>query len=149
MGLKEVAEAAFEKQTKEAAQRATDTKYHAQGVEVDGIFFQSKWEASRYRTLKTLEGAGLVRNLRWQVPLPVFIRGIKVCDYIADFVYDERVGPALTVTTINAGECAIAYNWLFCIEDAKGVRTAVYLLKKKMIEATYGIEVRESRRKPR
>jgi hypothetical protein len=44
--------------------------------------------------------------------------------YIADFTYFEKDGQQV-------------------IEDVKGVRTPVYRLKKKIIEAEYGIAITE------
>jgi hypothetical protein len=78
-----------------------------------------------------MEKAREVKELRLQVPFPIVINEKKICDYIADFVYDEKD---------KNGE------WLRIIEDAKGMKTDVYRLKKKMVEATYGIQIRETYR---
>jgi hypothetical protein len=48
-----------------------------------------------------------------------------VCDYVADFAYCE------------AGKDELIY------EDAKGVRTALYKLKLRLVYACTGISVRE------
>ena len=52
-------------------------------------------------------------------------RGVCVGHYIADFRYRE--GP----------------RGILRIEDVKGVKTAVYKLKKRMVEAQYGIQITE------
>ena len=48
------------------------SKYGAIKTEVDGIKFDSKHEASRYKELRLLEQAGEITNLRLQVPYILF-----------------------------------------------------------------------------
>ena len=111
-----------------------DTKYRSHKTEVDGIVFDSKKEAERYTELHALEKLGLISNLERQkryllIPSQKDPETGKVlerpCYYIADFVY------VLTKT----GEIVV--------EDAKGVRTPVYKIKKKLMLERYGIQVRE------
>jgi len=101
-------------------------KYRAVPTTVDGIRFPSKAEARRYGELKILESAGKITNFQLQPEFPIKINGKLVCTYRADFIYftpQQRV-----------------------IEDVKGVRTAVYKLKKKMVEAYYpGVKIVEIR----
>lgn len=102
------------------------SKYHAKKTIVDGIKFASMKEANRYNQLKILERAGLIKGLELQVPFQLvpkskYGRAIK---YIADFVY------------IEDGEKVV--------EDAKGFRTDVYKLKKRLMAEKYGIEIKET-----
>ena len=90
---------------------------------VDGITFDSKAEATRYSVLKVLQAAGVVTQLRLQVPYELTVNGLKVCRYIADFVY-----------TMDGKEV---------VEDVKGVRTPEYKLKRKLMLAVFGIEIQE------
>jgi hypothetical protein len=100
-------------------------KYRAIKTTVDNIRFDSKREAERYMGLKNLLRAGEISNLRLQVPYPIIINDFKVCTYIADFVYfDNATGEEVT-------------------EDSKGMKTAVYVLKKKLVKAVYGVEIQE------
>lgn len=99
-------------------------KYNARRTNVDGIVFHSGKEAARYSQLKILEKSGEIKNLRLQVKIPIDINGIHVCNYIADFVYDE-------------GSAEV-------VEDAKGKRTDVYQLKKKLMLAVNSIKIRET-----
>lgn len=105
----------------------TRTKYNAVPTEVDGIRFDSKKEAKRYQDLKLLQRAGEISNLvcdkailTWKLA----VNGFPVCKYEADFSYIEK-GHAV-------------------IEDCKGMKTAMYRLKKKLMFAIYGIQIRES-----
>jgi hypothetical protein len=107
------------------------SKYAAVPTTIDNIRFSSKKEAARYLELKMLQKAGEIKGLELQPKFPLYVaknrhsEHVKVCDYIADFRYRE--GP----------------NGLLVIEDVKGMKTPVYRLKKKMVEAQYGIEIRE------
>lgn len=99
-------------------------KYGNRVTEVDGHAFASRAEARRYAELKMLERGGQIRELRLQVPFPVEINGRRICKYIADFTYLDAAGPI--------------------IEDVKGYRTDIYRLKKKLVEALYGLKILET-----
>lgn len=98
-------------------------KYNNRQTTVDGIPFDSRHEATQYLALKAREQMGEITDLELQVKFPIVVNGQKVCAYIADFVYRER------------GQKVIA--------DAKGVKTAVYRLKKKLVKAVYGLDIVE------
>ncbi len=92
-------------------------KFRAVKTVVDGATFASKAEARRYNELRLMERAGDISRLELQPKFPVHINGVLVCTYIADFAYftsSQRV-----------------------VEDVKGVKTPVYRLKKKLVEAVY------------
>lgn len=130
--LRDVAEAAVAARFKDEVKR---TKFGAVRTTVDGITFDSKFEAHRYTELKLMEKAGLIRNLQLQVRFPIIIKEEKVCTYVADFRYDEEQ------------EFAGGKSWQTVVEDAKGMRTPVYNLKRKLMRAVYGITIRETRAK--
>ena len=103
--------------------RRSVSKYHSRKTMVDGIVFDSAKEARRYRELRLLERAGVISDLQLQ---PVFTLSVaftkngkryRAIKYIADFQYTE--------------------NGQTVIEDVKGVKTAVYRLKKTLFEAQY------------
>lgn len=106
--------------------QAKKSKYGAVKTEIDGIIFDSKHEAKRYQELRLLERAGEINNLCLQVPYILidkskYGRSIK---YVADFVYSR--------------------NGLTVVEDAKGMKTPVYRLKKRMMAEKYGIKIKET-----
>jgi hypothetical protein len=103
--------------------RSGGSKYHNTKTEIDGITFDSKAEARRYVELVMLERAGEITKLRRQVRYPLMVNDLLVAIYIADFVYFE--GGRETV------------------EDCKGFLTSTYRLKKKLMKAVWGIEIRE------
>ncbi len=111
---------------------AAPSKYRNKRTEVDGIAFASKREASRYEVLRLAEKAGLIKGLQTQVRFRMEVNGVKICDYVADFVYMDKFS--------RPG----ADPWKRIVEDSKGYRTPVYLLKKKLMAAIHGIEIRET-----
>ena len=101
-------------------------KYGNKPVTVDGIKFASGAEARRYRDLTLLHRAGEISELDLQTKFPIQINGIIVCTYRADFTYLEH-GKRV-------------------VEDVKSKITAknpVYRLKKKLLFAAAGIEIKE------
>lgn len=102
-------------------------KYNNIKTVVDGIKFDSKGEASRYTELKLLQRAGEINDLQLQVPFVLYSKnqhGGKV-KYIADFTYFDR-------------------NGIYVVEDFKGVRTAEYKLKRRLMAEIHGIKILET-----
>ena len=110
--------------------RRKTTKYGNRKSVADGISFDSKHERDIYLKLKTAEKCGTIRDLQLQVPFVLqdkyTINGktIRAIKYIADFTFINEQGQ-LEV-------------W-----DAKGIKTDVYKLKKKIFEYKYGTEIHE------
>lgn len=102
-------------------------KYRNVKTVVDGITFASKREASRYNELRLMEKAGKITNLKLQERYRLTIHGHHICDYLSDFVY----------TDLRTREIVV--------EDVKSpaTRTPVYIVKKKLMLALYGIEIVE------
>ena len=87
-------------------------------------YFHSTGEAKRYATLLLFESTGKISSLRTQVRFPLYTIGpsglkTKVCDYIADFEYDDHDGRRV-------------------VEEFKGGMTDVAALKLKWFERQYG-----------
>ena len=113
--------------TQTPPKRPKKSKYGAVKTEVDGIKFDSKHEALRYQELRLLEQAGEITNLRLQVPfelIPKSKYGMPI-RYIADFTYNDLNGQLI-------------------VEDAKGVKTPVYRLKRRMMAEIYNIDIKET-----
>ncbi len=108
--------------------RLRRAKYGNRAVVHDGRRFASRAEGARYLVLKTLETLGQIKDLRCQVRYPLVVNGVKVCAYVADFVYVDLVAECREV-----------------VEDCKGYRTPEYKLKKKLLKALHGIEIAETR----
>ncbi|MGG4604315.1 DUF1064 domain-containing protein [Paenalcaligenes sp. Me131] len=106
------------------------SKYKNVKTVVDGHKFDSKKEARRYQALKLLLQAGQITDLELQkryelIPTQRKSDGtaVRVVTYYADFVY-MRDGVQV-------------------VEDVKGVRTDVFVLKSALMLQVHGIEVQE------
>lgn len=106
-------------------------KYRNIKTVIDGITFDSKHEAARYEELKLLQRAGVIRDLELQQPfelIPTQHIGketYRKCVYWADFVYyNNRLHKMI-------------------VEDAKGMKTDVYKIKKLLMLYIYHIEIQE------
>lgn len=100
------------------------SKYRNVPTILGGIRFDSKREANRWAELDMLEHAGKIKKLERQVTFPLIVNGQRIAKYIADFVYIE--------------------DRKRIIEDCKGYRTREYRMKKALMKATLGIEIRET-----
>lgn len=101
-------------------------KYANELTTIDGIRFDSKREARRWLELQLLERAGLISELRRQVRFDLVVNQQPVCAYLADFTYQE--------------------HGAVVVEDVKSIATKrlpVYRLKKKLLKALTGVEIRE------
>jgi len=118
--------AGFESQP---AASSLTSKYHNE--KTDG--YDSKREAKRAAELRLLERAGVIRKLREQVPyllIPAQYdnNGVLLerrCYYVADFVFEE------------------APDWTTVVLDVKGVRTDVYIIKRKLMLMVHNVRIRE------
>ena len=67
-------------------------KYHAKKTECDGMIFDSRKEAARYRELLLLEKGGIISGLELQKKFEIVPKTCKVRRarfYVADFVYTK------------------------------------------------------------
>lgn len=107
------------------------SKYRNVPTVVDGKRFESKREAERYQKLALAERLGRITDLQCQVPFDLHApNGEKIGRYIADFTY----------TWVAPGTATHGQRF---VEDAKGVRTQLYIWKKKHAEAEHGITIIE------
>jgi hypothetical protein len=113
-------------------------KYKNKKIEVDGIKFDSKKEAKRYKELKALEQAGKIYSLRMQEKFTLIpaqyeiVNGKRKCvereiTYIADFTYYDDFDD-------------------LHVEDTKNPylrKEPRYVMKRKMMRFFRGIKIEE------
>ena len=116
-------------------QQKGNSKYKNEKVVIDGIKFESKLEAERWKQLNLLQKAGTIKDLRRQIKFelqPSYKKNdivIHSINYVADFVYYD----------VNKKG--------FVVEDTKGFKNDVYKLKKKIFEYKYPeLEIKEIRK---
>ena len=101
------------------------SKYKNIITKVGNIKFHSKKEAKRYQELLLLQKAGEIKELELQYAFEFCVDGKRIFRYYADFVYQDKDDNMI-------------------VEDVKGgIKTPVYRLKKKLVEAYYGIKITE------
>lgn len=109
------------------------SKYRNVKIVIDGHEFDSKREAACWQSLRIREDRGEITKLDCQVPLPLMCQshgaalGVNaiVSEYVADFTY----------TDVSDGS--------FHVVDAKGMKTRMYLLKRKWLELQSGVVIEE------
>ena len=121
------------------------SKYNSRKTVVDGIAFDSKREATRYRELSLLLRAGKIKDLELQKRYELIpaqyetyarygkngqrLKDGKRCieqsvTYVADFDYTDEDGNHI-------------------VEDAKGMRTEKYVIKRRLMLYFHGIRIKE------
>ncbi len=107
-------------------------KYGNKPCQIGAEKYRSQREAKRHQDLRYLQALGKIAGLTREVPF-VLAPGVKLegesrarpaMRYIADFVYSTAEGATV-------------------VEDAKGMRTPVYRLKKHLMATVHGIHVKE------
>lgn len=105
------------------------SKYNNRKVTLDGKKFDSIKESFVYSQLKLREKAGEIKDLECQHKIPLVAHnfatgaGERFAWYVCDFkFYDLR-------------EARVRYV------DAKGVKTAMFNMKARIVAACYGIQV--------
>jgi len=104
-------------------------KYRSEPVQVEGIRFDSKLEADRYRELKLLRQSGEVLYFLRQVPFDAATRVVYRADFL---VVWNRMG--------TAGENVT-------VEDCKGFVTPTARVKIAAVQDRYGIKIQILTRK--
>jgi hypothetical protein len=105
-------------------------KYRNIKTVVDGKTFDSKAEAARWFELKLLERAGKISDLRRQVPI-VLAPPVK-------FEGEARARPALRLIV----DFAYVENGRKVLEDVKGIATTAFKIKRHILKASLGLDVR-------
>jgi len=109
-------------------------KYNNRPCQVGNDKYRSHRERDRHQALLLLQKAGRIAGLVREVPFQLAL-GVKIegesrrrppVRYVADFVYSD----------VKAGRVVV--------EDAKGMQTPLYRLKKHLMATVHGIHVQEA-----
>ena len=108
-------------------------KYGNRKITAYGETFDSQIEYHRYGVLRLQERVGIISDLKRQVKFVLIPTQRdeegklleKECSYYADFTYKDSEGHLV-------------------VEDAKGAKTDVYKIKKKLMLYVHGIQIKES-----
>lgn len=97
-------------------------KYNARKTHYDGVTYDSKREADYARELDLLRNARKpserVTDVQRQIRIPLVVNGQQICTHVLDFLVTYADGRKELV-------------------EVKGYETAVWKLKRKLLEATW------------
>lgn len=114
-------------------------------ITIDGQKFDSKKEKQRYDELVLMEKAGLIRNLKRQVPfelLPAVWEDVTI--QLKTKVKQER--RCIFRTTEYVADFTYEQDGVEVVEDVKAsayFQDSVYKLKKKMMYCIHNIKIKE------
>ena len=120
-------------------------KYHNRKITADGQVFDSQKEYNRFRELQLMVRAGAIHDLFRQVRFELI-----PAQYERYERYSEKTGKRIADGT-RCVEKAVKYvadfvYWegdYMVVEDVKGIRTDVYILKRKLMLERHGVKIRE------
>ena len=129
-------------------------KYGSRKVTRDGMTFDSQKEYRRYCELSLLERAGRITDLERQVPfelIPAQYRFIETGERYKrnNLARGIRAGDPKTKQVCMEQSCVYYADFVYrqdgrqVVEDAKGVRTADYVIKRKLMLWVHGIRIKE------
>lgn len=122
------------------------SKYKNRKVKlVDGTVFDSQHEYERFRELLLLQRVGKIHDLLRQVKFELI-----PAQYESYERYSEKTGKRLQDGQ-RCVEQAVNYiadfvyweNDTMVVEDAKGVKTEGYIIKRKLMLLQHGVKIRE------
>ena len=122
-------------------------KYHNKKITLDGIVFDSRKEAKRYRELLLLQKAMLISDLQRQVEYELIPNQYEVIPK-----YSEKTGRRLKdeKKLVERKVCYVA-DFVYTkdgktvVEDTKSpvTRTKDYIIKRKLMRYIHGITIKE------
>lgn len=108
-----------------------------------GIEFDSGLEMLRYRFLERKLKAGQITELRRQVRYPLIPAQFKHPFYITNGNGKKMPEPGKEGAVSYIADFVYKRNGVEVVEDAKGVRTDVYIIKRKLMLYFHGITIYE------
>lgn len=127
------------------------SKYRNKKVLVDGVAFDSKKEAKRYRELKLMEDAGMISRLERQVE---FVLIPEQREFNGREIYTKgpkkgcfKPGKLLERKLVYIADFVYIKNGKVVVEDVKGYRDGgayrVFVIKRKLMLYRFGLKVIE------
>lgn len=127
-GTPQMTAAEFQKyyQQKKAGQASKFGAVPVPAVIGDGVRYRSTLEYKHHNKLRTLQLHGEVANIERELPFPLEVNGVFLCNYVLDFRVTYADG------RVEHVDC-----------KSKPTLTALYKLKKGLMLALHGIELIE------
>ena len=114
-------------------QRINTNKYHARKCQLDNMTFDSIAEARRWQELRYLTRAGIINDVRRQVPF-VLIPAQK-----------DETGRVIERAVVYRADFVYTEDGKTVVEDVKSeaTKTREYVIKRKLMLYRYGIRIKE------
>ena len=106
------------------------SKFNNVKSEIDGHKFDSKKESEFYGSLKIKKQAGLIKDFKMQVQYDIVVNNIHIAYYYLDFEIENNDG-SFEYIDIKGKD----------IKSNKFIKTSVFAIKKRLVEAIYHIKI--------
>jgi hypothetical protein len=110
--------------------KTKSSKFNNVKVEIDGHTFDSIKEGEFYGSLKIKKKAGLIKDFKIQVQYDIMVNNIHIAYYYLDFLIENNDG-SFEYIDIKGKDS----------KTKKFIKTGVFALKKRLVEAIYGIKI--------
>ena len=110
--------------------KTKSSKFNNVKVEIDGHTFDSIKEGEFYGSLKIKKKAGLIKDFKIQVQYDIMVNNIHIAYYYLDFLIENNDG-SFEYIDIKGKDS----------KTNKFIKTGVFALKKRLVEAIYGIKI--------
>lgn len=122
------------------------SKYGNRKATVDGITFDSRREARRYCELKLMLKAKEITDLQLQVKFELIPEQREPATerYKAGKNKGEfKPGKLIEKPIVYIADFVYKQNGEMIVEDAKGLKTREYIIKRKLMRYIHGISIKE------
>lgn len=110
--------------------KSKSPKFRNVKVQIDGHKFDSFKEGEYYGSLKLKKQAGLIKDFKMQVKYDIVVNNIHIAKYFLDFLIENNNG-SFEFIDIKGKDA----------KTNKFIKTSVFALKKRLVEAIYGIKI--------
>ena len=119
--------------TKRNAQGISKNKYGAKKCQLDNMTFDSIAEARRWQELRYMTRAGIIKDVRRQVPF-VLIPAQK-----------DETGRVIERAVVYRADFVYTEDGKTVVEDVKSeaTKTREYVIKRKLLLYTHGLRIKE------
>lgn len=110
--------------------KSKKSKYNNVKVDIDGHKFDSLKEAEFYGSLKLKKQSKLIKDFKLQVKYDISVNDIHIANYFLDFLVENNDGSFEYIDIKGKNS-----------KTNKFIKTSVFALKKRLVEAIYGIKI--------
>ena len=110
--------------------KTKSSKFNNVKSEIDGHTFDSNKEAEFYGSLKLKKNAGLIKDFNIQVQYDILVNNIHIAYYYLDFKIENNDGSFEYIDIKGKDK-----------KSNKFIKTGVFALKKRLVEAIYNIKI--------